>query len=39
MAEDRTFLIRVADAGWAFDPDDQGQLILFYSGEGTEIKL
>ena len=39
MPEDRTFLIRVADAGWAFNPDDQGDIVLFYSGQGTEIKL
>ena len=39
MPEDRTFLIRVADAGWAFNPDDQGQITLFYSGNGTDIKL
>ena len=39
MPEDRTFPIRVADAGWAFNPDDQGQITLFYSGNGTEIKL
>ena len=39
METDRTFRIRLATDGWAFDPDDMGDTILFYSGNGTEIKL
>ena len=39
MPADRSFRIRLAAEGWAFDPDDMGDTILFYCGNGTDIKL